>query len=114
LPTPRQQGTQFLRLSVGQGARRRPYGISKMRQGAGIEDIRLGQLPRGFGNVTRLARIDHDDRQARRRQRRYHGPLVASGRFAHNELRVNRLESRHEGGDPRLPIGDRPAFARGP
>ena len=84
-----------------------------MLQGAGIEDIRLGQLPHGFGNVTRLARVDHDDRQARRRQRRHHGPLVASSRFEHNELRVNRQESRHEGSDPRLPIGDRPAFARG-
>jgi len=60
-PTPRQQGAQLFRLRAGQGTPRGPHGLGNMRQGAGREDIRLGQWPRGCGEVTRLAGIDHDE-----------------------------------------------------
>jgi hypothetical protein len=109
LPAPRQQGAQFLRLRVRQGARRRTHGVGKVRQGAGLEDIRLGQLACSFGNVARLAGIDHHDRQTHRCQGSDHGPLIAPGGFEHHEARGHRLERRDEGGNPRLIIRDRPA-----
>jgi len=84
-----------------------------MCQGMGVKTIRLGQLARGFGKVTRLAGIDDHDGQAHRGQRGNHGALVAPGRFEHNELRGNLLQSRDEGGDPCIIIGDRPTFSGG-
>jgi hypothetical protein len=84
-----------------------------MRQGAGIEASRLGQLARRLGNVARLTGIHHHDRQARCRQRGDHGPLVSPRSFEHHELRSDLLESHDEGGDPLILVGDYPAFSRG-
>jgi hypothetical protein len=80
-----------------------------VRQGAGLEDIRLGQLACSFGNVARVAGIDHHDRQTHRCQGSDHGPLIAPGGFEHHEARGHRLELRDESGNPRLIIRDRPA-----
>jgi hypothetical protein len=81
-----------------------------VRQGAGIADIRLGQLTGRVGHVARLAGIDHHDRQTHRCQGSDHGPLIAPGGFEHKEARGHRRELRDEGGNPRLIIRDRPAL----
>jgi hypothetical protein len=112
-PTPRQQGASLLRLGVGQGAWRWTHGIGNMRQGASLEDIRLGQLSRGCGTVARWTGIDHHDAQTRRRQRSHDSPLVAPGGFEPHELRGHRWESRDESSAPRVIMSDRPTFACG-
>jgi len=111
-PASRQQGAPFLRRRVRQGARRRTHGVGNVRQGAGIEAIRLGQWAGGFGKVARVAGIDDHDRQTHRGQGSDHGPLIAPGRFEHHAGRGHRLELRYEGGKPRLIIRDRPAVPR--
>ena len=60
-----------------------------------------------------MARIDDHDRQTRRRQCRDRGPLVAPGRFEHNQGGGHRLEVRSQGGNPSLIVRDRPAFPAG-
>ena len=80
------QGAEFVRLRVGPWPWGWPDGLGNVGQRAGLEGLRLGQLPRGVGKVAGLARIDHRDGQTRRRQRGHHGPLVAPGGFEHNEV----------------------------
>jgi hypothetical protein len=41
-------------------------------------------------------------------------PVVAARGFEHNQRGLQRLEPDDKGGDPRLIVRDRPAFARGP
>ena len=70
-----QEGAQLLRLGVGQGPGRRADHVGKVGQSAGIQGIRLGQLPRGTRTIARLPRVHNDDGEARRRQRRRGDPL---------------------------------------
>src|SRR5712691_11715471 len=85
-----------------------------MGQGACVERVRFGQLPSGFSKVTGLAGIIHRHGEASRGQRGDHRPLGAPSSFEHNEGGLHGLEPRHEGGNPRLIVGYRPAFASGP
>jgi len=61
-----------------------------------------------------LAGIDHHHREARRRQGRYHGALIASRGFEDNQGGLQGLESLHQGGNPDVIVGHGPAFAHGP
>jgi hypothetical protein len=79
-----EEGAQLLRLGVGQWPRRRADHVGKVGQGAGIQGIRLGQLPGGTRTIARLPRIHHDDGEARRGQRRRGDSLQAAGSFQHN------------------------------
>jgi hypothetical protein len=90
------EGAQLLRLGVGQWARRRADHVGKMRQYAGIQRIGLGQLPGGARKIARLPRVDDDDGEAGRRQRRRGGPLQATGGFQHNQGGVEGLQPFHE------------------
>jgi hypothetical protein len=112
-PTPPEQGTERGGLGVGQGTRPRTPRLSNMGHGACVAGIGVGQRPGRVGNVAGLARIDHRERQARRRQRGDHGPLIAPSRFAHQAGGLRGLERRDEGGEPRVISGDRPACSRG-
>jgi hypothetical protein len=60
-----------------------------------------------------LAGIDHHHREARRRQGRHHGSLIASGGFEDNQGGLQSLESRHQGSTPGVIVTHGPAFARG-
>ena len=73
-----QEGAQRLRLGVGQWPGRRADHVGKVGQRAGIQGIRLGQLPRGARKIARLPRVHNDDGEARRRQRRRGDPLQAA------------------------------------
>ena len=56
-----QEGAQLLRLGVGQWPGRRADHVGKVGQGAGIQGIRLGSLPRGTRTIARLAWVHNDD-----------------------------------------------------
>jgi hypothetical protein len=85
-----------------------------MGQGPRIEGIRLGQLPGRFGKVARLAGINHRHRETGRRQRRHHGPLIATRGFEHNQGGLYSLEPRHQGGNSGVIVGHGPTFSGGP
>ena len=108
-----QEGAQLLRLGVRQRPGRRADHVGKMRQRAGIQRIRLGQLPRGTRKIARLPRVDHDDGQARRGQRRRGGPLQAAGGFQHNQGGVEGLQPFHERHDSTGIVRDGPALPGG-
>ena len=114
LPPPRQEGAQLFGLRVRQRARRRPHRLGKVGHGAGIEDIRFGQLPGRFRKVPYLAGIDHHEGQGGRSQGRDHGPVVAPRGFEHDQRGLHGLEPGDEGSNPWRIVRDRPAFARGP
>ena len=77
------------------------------------EGSRFGQRPGGCGKVADLRGIHHRDEESSRGQRRDHGPLAAPSGFKRDERGLHGLESRHEGGDPKVIVGHGPAFARG-
>jgi len=79
-----QERAQFLRLGVGQWPGRRAEHVGTVRQGAGLQGIRLGSLPRGTRKITRLPRVHNDDGEASRGQRRRGDPLQPPGGFQHN------------------------------
>jgi hypothetical protein len=85
-----------------------------MGQGPRVKSIRFGQLPGGFGKVAGLSRIDHGHGEAGCGQRGDHGPLVPASGFEYDERGRQGLKPCHEGGNARVIVGDRPAFARGP
>ena len=95
LATP-EQGAQLLRLGVRQRARRRTNHVGNMCQRAGIQRIRLGQLPRSTRTIARLPRVHHHDGQARRGQRRRGDPLQAAGGFQHKQGGVEGLQPFYE------------------
>jgi len=84
-----------------------------VRQGAGIQGIRLGQLPRGTRNITRLPRVHNDDGEARRGQRRRGDPLQPPGGVQHHESGVEGLQLFHERHDAIGIVRHGPALAGG-
>ena len=107
-------GRGVRRLGRPAGAGGRPHGLGTMGQRTRVERIRRGQQPSGLSNVTRVAGSDDRDGQPCRRQRRHHGPRVASRGFPHNQGRRHRLASRHQDGQPAVIVGHGPTCAGGP
>ena len=101
-------------MGVRQGPGGRTHRLGQMGQRARVERLRLGQLPSGLRKVTRLAGIDDRDGQPYRRQRRHHGPLVASRGVKHHQGGLHSLESLHQDGNTEVIVGHGPAFAGGP
>ena len=54
----------------------------------GIQQIGLGQLARGLGKVSHLARVHHHYRESCSTQGGHHSSLVAARRFEHYQLSV--------------------------
>ena len=68
----------------------RPHGLREVRQHRRVERVGLGQRPGRAGEVARLARIDHHDRQRRRGQRADQLQLQTAGRLQHDPGRRRR------------------------
>ena len=66
LATPREQLAQGLALGVAERPQRWPHGLREVRQDGRVEGVGLGQPAGRAGEVARLARVDHHDRQRRR------------------------------------------------
>ena len=107
------QGAQLLRLGVGQRAGRRADHVGTVRQGAGIQRIRFGQLARGAGKIAGLPRVHDDHGQARRGQGARHRALQAARGFQHNQGGVEGLHPVHERRHPAGIVGDGPPLSRG-
>jgi hypothetical protein len=83
-------------------------------QGAGIQGIRLGQLPRGTRKIARLAWVHHDDRKARCGQGHRGDSLQPPGGFQHNQGGAEGLQPFHEGHDAIGIVRHGPTLAGGP
>ena len=103
----RQEGGQRLRLRIRQGAQRRAQHLGEVRQHLGIEGVGFGQLPRGFGKIAHLPRVDHDDRHPRGRQDPRDRDLQSAGGFQDHERRGRCLQAFEDLCKPRFIIGCR-------
>ena len=77
--------TQFQADLIGQGAQRRTHGLGKASQHFGIDAVGLGQLPGGFGEVSDLPRVDHDDRELSTAQSAGDTTLQSAGGLQHDQ-----------------------------
>jgi hypothetical protein len=68
-----------------------------MREGVGIQLIRLRQPPDGAREIPHLARVHHRRRQPRRRQRPGHVDLEAAGGLKHDQRGLARAQPAHHG-----------------
>jgi hypothetical protein len=92
LAAARDQGGQSLDLLIGERANGRANGFGKLRQHLGIHSVRLGQLPRGSGEVPHLPRVDSYHRETKGGQCAEERHLQAPSRFEHNQCRLGRLK----------------------
>ena len=79
------QSVQGLGIRSGQRPRFWVDDLSKTSDDLGIQSIGLGQSAGRFGEVTHLARIDHDDGQAGRGQSADQHAFPATSRFTHDQ-----------------------------
>ena len=92
LAPPATEDLEVLDHLRGLGPHRRPHFSGEAGQDLGVQPVGLGQAPEGPREVVRLARIDHDHRQAGRGQGGDHEPLVAAAGFQHDAGGLQRLE----------------------
>jgi len=90
LPPTREAGLEFLGVGVGDGTQGGTHDVGTAREDVRIEAIRLRELAGRFRTVTHVARIHHDDRIRRGRQRGDHEQLVPAGGFEHDPLQRQR------------------------
>ena len=108
-----QEGAQLLRLGVAQGPGCRADHVGKVGQGAGIQGIRLGQLPRGTCKIARLPWVHNDDGKTRCGQCRRGDPLQTAGGFQHNQGGVEGLQPFPERHDSIGVVRHGPSLPRG-
>ena len=108
-----QESAQFLRLGVGQRARRRADHVSQVSQGPGIQRLCFGELARRPGTIPDLTRVHDDDGQARRGKGAGHRTLQTTGGFQHHEGRGEGLHPVHERRHPAGIVRDGPPLPRG-
>jgi len=107
------EGAPCVRLGVRQRAGRWTPRSGTRRQRAGLSRLRLRQWPGGACTSARWARVDHDDRPARRGQRDWRRTRQAPGGFQHHEGRVLGVPPFHAHRDALRLVGDRPARSSG-
>ena len=71
---------------IGQGTHSRTHPFGEAGQYHSIDVIGLGQLTRGFGEISDLTRIDHHHRQFGTGQCPSHPTLHTTGGFQHDQV----------------------------
>ena len=112
LPTAGRDLCQHLDFLLGDGPGGRADGLGEAGEDLGVfYAIGLGQPARGSGELTRLPRVYHRDRQPRGSQSRGHGSFEASGGLQDHQSGTLLCEAGEERFRARGVVGDAKGLA---